>query len=165
MSEAIALLDDEGADALSMRRLAQRLGVSTMSAYHHVTDKSALLEAIAESVMSELVVPGVDTPWDDAIRQMARSFLRLARAHPAAFRVMLAGDRPIALVRTADAVRARLMAGGFDEQTATLHFRSFVRYLLGSVMVEAPGRLGGVDVDATFDHGLELLIAGVAATR
>lgn len=165
VSEAIALLDDEGADALSMRRLGQRLGVSTMSTYHHVTDKSALIEALAERVMSELEVPGVDTAWDDAIRQMARSFMGLTRAHPAVFRVMLAGDRPIALLRTADAVRARLVAGGIEPENALLHFRSFVRFLLGSVMVEAQGRLGGIEVDTTFEHGLELLIAGVATTR
>ena len=60
VEEAMALVDEEGPDALSMRRLAVRLGTSTMSTYHHLPDKRSLLEAIAEQVMAEL-----ETPDDD----------------------------------------------------------------------------------------------------
>jgi AcrR family transcriptional regulator len=71
VEEAIALVDEEGAAALSMRRLAARLGTSTMSTYHHLPDKQALREAIAVRIMSELAEPAPDTSWDEALREMA----------------------------------------------------------------------------------------------
>src|SRR6516165_10640034 len=57
VDEAIALIDAEGANALSMRRLAVRLGTSTMSTYHHIPDKQALRDAIAERLMADLAEP------------------------------------------------------------------------------------------------------------
>ena len=60
VEEALALLDEEGEEALSMRRLAQRLGASTMSTYHHVSDKETLLDLVTDRVMSELRLPSHD---------------------------------------------------------------------------------------------------------
>ena len=152
MAEAIALLDEEGAGALSMRRLASRLGTSPMSTYHHVPDKAALVEAIAEQVMSELERPPDGAPWDEVVRRMAASFRSLTRAHPAAFRVLLSGPRPSALVRTADDVVQRLEDAGFSTDEA------------GTTVLEGEGR-GRAVQDETFAHGLDVLIAGIRSHR
>jgi AcrR family transcriptional regulator len=163
VDEAIALLDAEGPEALSMRRLAARLGTSTMSTYHHVPDKQTLIEAIAERIMSELERPSDDVPWDEAVRRMATSFRGLTQAHPAVFRVLLSsGERPTALVRTADDVVHRLEAAGFDPESALLTFRTLIRYLLGSTVLENDSPLNRASQDHTFRYGLEVIIAGIA---
>lgn len=170
VDEAIALLDDEGPDALSMRRLALRLGVSTMSTYHHIADKDALVEGIADRIMDALERPAPDDSWPDAVRTLAWSFRALTIEHPAVFRVLLVGRRPNALLRTADDVRALLEQRGFDEQEALLVFRTFIRYLMGSTLVELGGTGGGAGprgkaaAERQFGYGLEAIIAGVQAT-
>ena len=164
VEEAIALLDDEGAESLSMRRLAARLGTSTMSTYHHVPDKAALVEAVAEAVMTNLEQPAEDVPWEDAVRRMSRSFRSLTLEHPAAFRVMLAGERPAALTRTAARVVSRLEASGFAAADALIAFRVLMRYLLGSTMVESDSHMAPAALQRTFDFGLESMIAGIAAS-
>ena len=165
MDEAIALLDAEGPEALSMRRLATRLGVSTMSTYHHVAGKADLVDGIAERIMGAMEVPPATAPWDAAVSTMARSFRQLTWQHPSAFRVLLGRERPAALVRTEDDVVARLVAAGFEPAEALTTFRILVRFLLGSVMVEATPRRTRAELDATFEQGLEVLLAGVAARR
>lgn len=170
VDEAIALLDDEGPSALSMRKLAQRLGVSTMSTYHHVTDKDDLVEAIAERVMQSLARPAPDASWPDAVRTLAWSFRALTIEHPAVFRVLLGGPRPTALLRTADDVRALLERRGFGEDDSLLVFRTFIRYLMGSTLAELGGFGGGADTRGTeaaerqFGYGLEAIISGVQAS-
>lgn len=170
VEEAIALLDDEGPAALSMRKLALRLGVSTMSTYHHVADKEALVEAIAEHVMASLERPEPDAAWPDAVRTLAWSFRGLTVRHPAVFRVLLSGPRPSALLRTADDVRSLLEDRGFAPAEALLVFRTFIRYLMGSTLVEIGG-IGGAGSatgdraagDEQFRYGLEAIIVGVEA--
>jgi AcrR family transcriptional regulator len=69
---AIALADEGGIDALSMRKLGQKLGVEAMSLYHHVANKDDLLDGIVDAVTSEIEVP-VDADWKEAIRRTAIS--------------------------------------------------------------------------------------------
>lgn len=165
VDEAIALLDEEGPDSLSMRRLAARLGTSTMSTYHHVPDRGSLIEAIADRLMSALEMPDKDAGWADTIRQLSWSFREITRRHPSPFKLLLSDQRPVALLRVGERVNERLVVLGFEEREAILAFRSFVRYLLGSAMTEADSPLPADELDATFHHGLELMIAGIAATR
>ena len=171
VDEAIALLDEDGAASLSMRRLAARLGTSTMSTYHHLADKNALIDAIAERIIGQLARPAPDAPWDEAVRAMAWSFRELTLAHPAAFRVFLIGEMPTPLLRTADDVIALLEGGGFGTDDAVLVFRTFIRYLVGSTVADQgafgtarPDRRQASQSESQFRYGLEALIAGVGAT-
>lgn len=169
VDEAIALLDEEGEGALSMRRLATRLGASTMSTYHYVANKDELVEAVADRLMQGLALPSPTTPWPDAVRSMGWSFHRLVVEHPAAFRVMITGRRPAAMLRAAEHCVAILASQGFDEATALRVLRTFVRYLMGSAQADLGGlgnpvgRWGAVPSDDQFAFGLEALIAGVAS--
>lgn len=159
------MLDAEGPDALSMRRLAARLGVAPMSIYHHVADKAALVEAIAEAITDELAEPAPGISWDEMLDLMSHSFRDLTRAHPAVFRVLLSGERPAALMRTVDTVVARLVDHGFSEDDAVDTFRTFIRYLLGVIVIEADARLTKSELDSAFDSGIALLVRGTAALR
>lgn len=171
VDEAIALLDEEGERSLSMRRLAGRLGVSTMSTYHYVANKDELVEAVADRLMQQLELPRPTTPWPDAVRSMGWSFHRLVVEHPAAFRVMIGGRRPAAMLRAAEHCVAILASQGFDEATALRVLRTTVRYLMGSAHADLGGlgnpvgRWGAVPAEDQFAFGLEVIIAGVTALQ
>lgn len=70
---ALALADESGLDALSMRKLAQVLGVEAMSLYNHVAHKEELLDGLVELVASEIEAPTPGAAWQDAMRRRALS--------------------------------------------------------------------------------------------
>ena len=93
---ALALVDREGLDALSMRRLGAELGVNPMTPYYHVQNKEALLNAIVEAVMSEIDLSGADpaAPAEERIMHAARAYRDALLAHRNALPILLA-RRPI----------------------------------------------------------------------
>ena len=83
---ALHVADEDGIEAVSMRRLGQALHVEAMSLYKHVAGKEDILDGIADLVMDEVPVPDRDLPWRVALRQSAiatyRALLRHRRAGP-----------------------------------------------------------------------------------
>ncbi|WP_245687424.1 TetR/AcrR family transcriptional regulator [Streptacidiphilus griseoplanus] len=80
---ALRLIDAEGVEALSMRKLAAGLGANPMSLYHHVPNKAALLRGVAAMVGAQVrTVTQEDLPWQERIRQLAEDFRTLAHRHP-----------------------------------------------------------------------------------
>src|SRR5205807_8274563 len=80
---AVGLIDGEGLDALSMRRLGAALGVEAMSLYRHFPSKAALLEAVVARLLAELPVPAPTAArWQDAFRALARAYRVLLTRHP-----------------------------------------------------------------------------------
>ncbi|NIK55640.1 TetR/AcrR family transcriptional regulator C-terminal domain-containing protein [Kribbella shirazensis] len=81
---ALRIVDDEGIDALTMRRLAATLKVNPMSLYHHLPNKAAVLAGLAELVFAglELPDPGDTVPWDDQLKTAARAYRVGLRRHP-----------------------------------------------------------------------------------
>src|SRR5205085_4540353 len=79
---ALRLMDAEGLEAVSMRRLGRELGVEAMSLYNHVRDKDDLLESICEQVMAEFAFPEPAEDWVETGRRAARSWRRLLKDHP-----------------------------------------------------------------------------------
>jgi AcrR family transcriptional regulator len=84
LTAALQLVDDEGIDALTMRRLAATLEVNPMSLYHHLPNKAAVLAGLAELVFADLEQPdpGAAVPWDDQLKDAARAYRNALRAHP-----------------------------------------------------------------------------------
>jgi AcrR family transcriptional regulator len=99
---ALAVADEEGLDAVSMRSVAERVGVSAMALYPHVGSKEALLDGLVDILLAELPVAEVagDDPWT-RLTSLAHELRALARRHPSAFGLLL--SRPSV---TPDAVRA-----------------------------------------------------------
>ncbi|HUQ57721.1 TetR/AcrR family transcriptional regulator C-terminal domain-containing protein [Lentzea sp.] len=192
---AVRLIEREGVEAVSMRRLAAELGAGTMSLYNHVPNKAVLVDLAAERIMAEARPYHVDSDdWRDHIRAHARAVRELARRHPRAF-VMLATRRlsSDAGFRTIEAALANLDRAGFRGEVAVGMMRAMVSYLLGTVMREvatSPGlggialspyegvdaaafplsagvidELGTYDHDQEFEFGLELLIAALERFR
>lgn len=115
---ALDLTDEDGIEALSMRKLAQRLGFEAMSLYNHVTNKNDLLDGMLELVLAETEPPRPDGPWDEAIRASAVSVHDALRRHPwAAHRLMTFAGALRPRLRYMDALLARLRAAGFSAET------------------------------------------------
>ena len=78
---AVDLADRDGIGSLSMRKLAQELGVEAMSLYHHVANKDAILDGIVDVVFSEIELPSGEADWKAAMRQRAISAREALRRH------------------------------------------------------------------------------------
>jgi AcrR family transcriptional regulator len=81
---ALRIVDRDGLDALSMRRLGSELGVDPMAAYRHIPNKGILLDEVVEAVISEIDTDAVDAslPWQDQLRTLALAYLAALMAHP-----------------------------------------------------------------------------------
>src|SRR5580658_8282168 len=82
LATALEIIDRDGADALSMRRLARALGRDPMILYRHAPNKAALLDGVAEIVLARLKVDPADPDWAAQLRSVARDYRQLALAHP-----------------------------------------------------------------------------------
>src|SRR5437899_12798303 len=94
LSAAITLADEGGIEWLSMRKLAEGLGVEAMSLYNHVANKEDLLDGIVEAVVGEIVTPSGETDWKTAIREIAVSAHETLLRHPWASPLWMAGTTP-----------------------------------------------------------------------
>jgi AcrR family transcriptional regulator len=138
VTAAIDLIERQGADAVSMRRIATELGCGVMSLYNHVPSKAVLLDEVARRVMSGIeftATPGAS--WQDQVRAQARAFRAIARRYPRCTMVVVsrpttsaAGLRPI------ENALATLHEAGFGGAEAVLIMRSFVGFILGSLLRE-----------------------------
>ena len=192
LGAAIALVDRQGLAALNMRALASDLGVGTMSLYHHVPNREALLDGVVEVMMADIELPDpASGPWDQRASRMARSLRAVAMRHPNC--VPLLVTRPFSTsgsLGPCEAAFAVLSEAGLDPEHALVAFRTIVAYVLGFVVMESSGFFGGVgpycdpdallelgfpalaemaphvagrDVDADFDAGLRIVEQGVVA--
>ena len=93
VATAIEMADRDGLAALTMRRLADELGVGAMTAYHYFPSKDRLLLALIEAVLTEIPLPR-DDGWRPQIRQLAFDTYHTLRRHPWAARAMLALPEP-----------------------------------------------------------------------
>jgi TetR/AcrR family transcriptional regulator, tetracycline repressor protein len=83
LKAALRLVDEEGMDALSMRRLGAELGVNPMSIYHHLRGKDAVISGLVELVFSAMRVRYSDgSSWQERVRGWARAYRGLVRSHP-----------------------------------------------------------------------------------
>jgi AcrR family transcriptional regulator len=82
LNAAMGLADSDGIEALSMRRLAQELGVEAMSLYNHVANKGEILDGIVDLAVSEIELPSTEEEWDVAIRKCAISAHEAFLRHP-----------------------------------------------------------------------------------
>lgn len=180
--EALALVDEEGLDALTMRRLGTRLGVEAMSLYKHVRDKADLLDALHAAVLGDLGaglhppaaerVEAGEIDWRDLLAGLARALRKTLLAHPNV--VPLFATRP---VRAPEAVQmiagtaAALVQAGISMRDAEKAIICVGVFTVGCVLAETQGgasdhpdapRQAG---QAEFRFGLDALITGIAVNQ
>ncbi len=84
VDRALAIVDAEGLDALTVRKVADAFGVTPMALYWHFANKEALLAAVGDAVVSSLRIPDEDLPLEDYLREAMTSLVDVMRAHPSA---------------------------------------------------------------------------------
>ncbi len=149
LSAALALVDEEGMEALSMRRLAKELGVDPMAIYHHLPNKRALLSAIIERVFSEMRVPepeGVEG-WRERVRAWARAFREVARAHPRLVPHLASYPEAAAeaTLESTEELYAAFEAAGMAPRQIVGAVGVVVDYLIGFALAETSGAVGEPD--------------------
>ena len=137
---ALALVDEHGLGALSMRKLGAALGVEAMSLYNHVANKEDVLDGIVAELLVEVELPDPAAGWQDQLRALAHGFRRVGHRHPGAF--LLLGSRP---VRSLDGFAplerayAILRQAGLAPQVAHDAFHAAAAFVIGFVEMEISG--------------------------
>jgi AcrR family transcriptional regulator len=140
VAAALAVVDRDGLEGLTMRALGRELGVDPMAAYHHVPSKAAILQGVVEAILSEIPVPSGDAliPWPDGLRLIAREYRRVVLAHPNALPVV--STQPVltpAGLRLIEAAAAILVQGGLTPVQSLEAINGGAAIVIGSVLVEA----------------------------
>lgn len=96
VTQALALADAEGLETVTIRRLAEELGVTPMALYWHVKNKDELLVAMSDQLLAEVTPPETSTvddlPWNQQLRMMMAALLGVMRTHPSATALLNAAD-------------------------------------------------------------------------
>lgn len=127
---ALEMLDAHGTAGLSMRRLAERLGVQAASLYTHYPTKDDLLDAVADLVVAEVDTSGFARDWRHGLLTWARSYRAALAAHPGAVPLVATGaGRRGGFLAMADAVHGGLVGAGWSPRRATM-IAGAVKYLV-----------------------------------
>jgi AcrR family transcriptional regulator len=131
---ALDLVDREGLDALSMRRLADELGVGTMTLYGYFRSKSDLLDALMDESTVGVRPPALEGPWRERIATLAKAMRRSLERHPALVQIRMqqALTRPRQFILT-ELVTTALLEAGLERAEAARAFRVLFTYVFGYV--------------------------------
>ncbi|HKU94643.1 MAG TPA: TetR family transcriptional regulator [Vineibacter sp.] len=186
---ALRLIDGGGLATFSTRKLGQALGVEAMALYHHFPSRTALLDAVAERLITEVELPADVSDVIAWLRDVARRYVAVARRHPEAF-VLLATRRfnTEAALRFVERVIAVLAGAGVRIDVAADIFRGVGAFANGAALADIAVRgareealvergvdagrlpyvaragqwLGPAHVERQFERNLDMLLAGVA---
>ncbi|MDJ0770701.1 MAG: TetR family transcriptional regulator [Ilumatobacter sp.] len=160
---ALEIVDRDGLEALTMRRLGSELGVEAMSIYHHIPNKAALLEAMVETMLPHEHRTEASSSPADLLADYAQHLRRTFLDHPN-MAALAATRLPTSLFTAAPtaAARQRLVEFGFDDHAAAWILDSFVGFVIGHVLVQlTDGHATTHDDDAAFETGLRFLLIGL----
>jgi AcrR family transcriptional regulator len=143
LATALEIIDRDGADGLSMRRLARALDRDPMLLYRHAPNKAALLDGVTETVLAQLEVDPADPDWAGQLRAVARDYRALALAHPNVVPLLVTRPlatplalRPLGTLRPLEDVLALLTRAGFSGADALHIYRALFGFLHGHVLNE-----------------------------
>jgi AcrR family transcriptional regulator len=170
---ALQVMDEDGFEAVTMRRIGRELGVEAMSLYNHVRDKEDLLQGVIEAVLSEFRFEPTSDDWLTQAKAAAGEWRRLLRSHPNVIHVMLENKHPL---MSAEAIRPMEIAfdllhrAGLSDRDTVSAFQAIGAFIFGHVMMEVgnvapgPSELGDRSPDElrrtlgpAFPHVAELL--------
>jgi len=135
---AVAVADTGGVGGLTIRSLADHLGVKPMSVYHYVAGKEEILDGIVDVVFSEIELPTAGGDWREEIRRRAGSARSVLRRHPWAIGLLESRTMPgPATLRHHDAVIGTLRAAGFTVEMSAHAYALIDSYTYGFALQEA----------------------------
>ncbi len=134
---AIHLADKGGLESLSMRKLAQEMGVQAMSLYNYVASKDDLLDGIVDLVVGEIEVPDLSAEWQTAMRRRAHSAHQVLLRHPWATMPMVSRiNVGPAMLRYIDATLGCLCAAGFSFELVDRAWNAIDSHIYGFTLQE-----------------------------
>jgi AcrR family transcriptional regulator len=143
LAAALEIIDRDGAEGLSMRRLAGALNRDPMILYRHAPNKAALLDGVVETVLAQLKVDPADPDWAAQLRAIAWDYRRLALAHPHVVPLLVTRPlatplalRPPGTLRPLEDVLTLLTRAGFSGPDALHVYRALFGLLHGHVLNE-----------------------------
>jgi len=143
---AVALADEGGIEALTMRKLGEAVGVEAMSLYNHIADKADLLDGMIDVVFSEISLPAGDIGWTPAMRKRALSARQTLARHRWAIGLMESRTTPgPATLRHHDAVLRCLREAGFSVEMTAHAYSLLDSYIYGFALQEANLPFGTAD--------------------
>ncbi len=158
---AIAVVDSAGLAELTMRNVADRLGVEAMSLYRYVPSRESLLDGMVEAVVDALYAdPEVYLHprhgWEDYLSRLANGVRRIAMDHPRLFPLVATRPPaapwvrpPLRSLRWMDSFLAGLIDSGFSDDAAAQVYRAFTSFLLGHLLLDVAAM--NVDISAVAD--------------
>ncbi|MFJ3876521.1 TetR/AcrR family transcriptional regulator [Streptomyces sp. NPDC090077] len=142
VAAAVRLLDAEGIEALSMRKLGAEMGTAATSLYRHVANKDELIELVVDEVYGELELPAPGRPdeWREALGQCGHGLRAMVLRHPWVASVL--GQVGLAylgpnLIRMSDRLLGLSVAAGFPAGEADLAVKAVISYVIGATTSEA----------------------------
>src|ERR1700721_4222652 len=143
LAAALEIIDRDGADGLTMRRLARALDRDPMILYRHAPNKAALLDGVAETVLTQLEVDSADPDWNAQLRAIARRYRQLALAHPHVVPLLVTRPlatplalRPPGTLRPLEDILPLLPPPGFSGPDALHIYRALFGFLNGHILDE-----------------------------
>lgn len=156
LAAALGIVEREGLDNVTMRRLAAELGVAPNALYSYFANKSALLDALCDTAFSDVrAAQPEDGSWLDSLATIMWASRQALRSHSAL--VPLLVDRPggRSALRLAEAILESLARGGVLGRRATEAQRALMAYAIGAAVTAVPG-------ERDFERGLSWLLHGIA---
>ncbi|MBM2615994.1 TetR/AcrR family transcriptional regulator C-terminal domain-containing protein [Actinoplanes sp. LDG1-06] len=157
VTEAVALLDAEGLDGVTTRKLAARLGVQSPTLYWHLPNKAALVTAIADAILDQefgdMTPPGPDQPWPQWLSDLAGRLRRALLAHPDGARVVSTAQLSRTMAAISELAMSTLVQRGIPLREARVIVLTVERFTVGHVLEEqaprpGPESLKDLDMDA-----------------
>jgi AcrR family transcriptional regulator len=153
---ALAIMDAHGSEALTMRRLAEQLGMGTMALYRYFPSKRELMDAAIEIAAPEIELPKPgQAPWKQQLAELARALYRAGRRHPSLARERF--DRPLqspGAMRITDHAIALLLEAGLSKPDAVAAFKALLVQTLGAAALAASESRPEVRRDASDRHAV-----------
>ena len=150
---ALRVMDADGLEAVTMRRIGRELGVEAMSLYNHVEDKEDILDRVTEMVMAKFEIPAPTGDWVADMKTAAHEWRWVLRLHPNVMRLLAERHKPLESLdsfRPMEAALEVISRGGFSMREVVQAFNAFGGYIMGFVMMEQ-----GLMLGRSHEHGLE----------
>ncbi|XVQ84762.1 TetR/AcrR family transcriptional regulator [Microbispora siamensis] len=157
LDAALAIADEHGIGKVSMRALAERVGVTPMALYRHVSDKAELLDGMVGRLLAGLLPPdaGKGQAWDERLAALGHAVRTMTRRHPWAAQLLF--SRPAVTpdaVRVVDLIYTALVEAGVPDREVPRLERLIATFVIGFAASEASGRFGTGSLDPRGRRGL-----------